>query len=211
MIKTGTGFFVSQEGHMATCYHVVEHNGHQAPAVLIDQPYTNSKWKGVVVSSDASKDICIIKAECPASVALDLGRYDSVKEGDDVAFMGFPLAISTLTTHKGIISAKGAGILPEYDFDVVQLDASVNTGNSGGPLILLSTLQVVGIVSAKVISIDPQLRQISQLRPGARMSIGGVDPVAAIQAVIKQIEDRLQLGIGYAISADYLKTMMTRL
>ncbi|MFH1559858.1 MAG: serine protease [Chloroflexota bacterium] len=210
MFKTGTGFFISDRGHIATCFHVLEHNNNTAPAVLIDQPATKSQWKGQFISADPSKDICIIKAECPASVALDLGSYSSAEEGDDVAFLGFPLGISNLTTHRGIISAKGLGVFPEYDFNVLQLDASVNMGNSGGPLIHISTRQVVGVVSAKLINIDPQLRQLSQLQPGARMTIGGIDPVAAIQAVIKQIEDRLQLGIGYAIPTDYLKSLIAK-
>ncbi|MEK9179280.1 MAG: trypsin-like peptidase domain-containing protein, partial [Patescibacteria group bacterium] len=69
----------------------------------------------------------------------------------EIIFSGFPLSVEHLTTHTGIISAKylRKGSFGNIDQKVFQIDGSINKGNSGGPLISLNDLKVIGIISTR--------------------------------------------------------------
>ena len=88
----------------------------------------------------------------------------------------------------------------------MRIDASVNHGNGGGPLFDLSGSQI-GVVNAKHGSLSAFLDQIKQAQPMAMISIGGIDPVKAIQALIIEMEKNLNLGIGYAVPTDSIRNL----
>jgi S1-C subfamily serine protease len=136
--------------------------------------------------------------------------------GDSIALLGFPLEHENLTCHHGIISSFYESGLVK----IIQIDASVNAGNSGGPLIDPVSGAAIGLVTRKATGLSrlfnemrstiQQNLQIARAATGG-ISIGGVDPVQAIVAsqnqmlaTMNEIERQANVGIGYAVSAEHL-------
>jgi S1-C subfamily serine protease len=136
--------------------------------------------------------------------------------GESIALIGFPLEHDNLTCHGGMISSFYASGVT----NIIQLDASVNAGNSGGPLIDVESGHVIGIVTRKATGLSQifsQLRlligqniAVAQAEEGG-IQIGGVNLVQATIAsqhqmliTMDEIERQANVGIGYAFSADHL-------
>lgn len=154
----GTGFFISADGYILTNHHVIADNvdpkyeGYSAVYVVTkDDPDT--EIPATVVGYDKVFDIALLKIVRNNAPTLTLGRSLDVSLGDKIYAIGNPIGIKNTVTA-GIISNK------EIDFfqlgRAFQIDAAVNPGNSGGPLIDTSG-QVIGIVFAGV----PQYEGIS--------------------------------------------------
>ncbi len=157
----GSGFFIDGQGHVVTNYHVVE----DATDIEI-QTIAGRTYSAKVAGADRLTDLAVLDVEIPKPEVypLILADYSLVKVGQKAIVMGSPLATGssmgldrspTITT--GIISAKDRSMPIESltrpnvnDFtieDLIQTDAAVNPGNSGGPL-LNSSGEVVGVVTA---------------------------------------------------------------
>ena len=136
--------------------------------------------------------------------------------GDPIAMLGFPLEHNNLTCHSGIISSFYASGVA----NIIQLDASVNSGNSGGPLIDPNNGLVLGLVTRKATGLSKlfdhlrgaikQNISVAQAAGGG-IAIGGIDVVQAIIVsqnqmlmTMNEIERQANVGIGYAISAEHL-------
>ena len=153
----GSGIFYNSDGIIVTNAHVV------GSETKVEVDFTDgTKVYGNVIGTDHNTDLAAIKVSVPASELhpLVLGNSSTLKIGETVSAIGDPLLlISSMTT--GIISATGrslpgnvqAGTSGNYytTGDIIQTDALVNPGNSGGPLIDLNG-QVVGIVWAQAIN-----------------------------------------------------------
>ena len=87
-----------------------------------------------------------------------------------------------------------------------RIDASVNHGNSGGPL-FNSVGELVGVVNAKHGSLSNFLQQVQNATPGASVSIVGINPIQVIQQLIGEMQRNLNLGIGYAIPTDHIGSL----
>lgn len=125
----GSGFVISEDGYIATNYHVIE--GAQKISVVT---FDNKVYEAEVTGTDAKTDIALIKigTEVPLP-AVEFGDSDKVKIGDWVLAIGNPFGLGSSVTA-GIISAKSRDIdSGPYD-DYLQTDASINQGNSGGPM-----------------------------------------------------------------------------
>ena len=125
----GSGFVISEDGYIATNYHVIE--GAQKISVVT---FDNKVYEAEVSGTDAKTDIALIKigTEVPLP-AVEFGDSDRVKIGDWVLAIGNPFGLGSSVTA-GIISAKSRDIdSGPYD-DYLQTDASINQGNSGGPM-----------------------------------------------------------------------------
>jgi S1-C subfamily serine protease len=206
--KVGTGFAVSSEGTYATCMHVLGN-----ATEFYAQFWGESKpVEAELLGRDADHDLAVLSVHQPVR-PLPLGDFAQVDVGDDVLSGGFPLEIWVPSFHKGMVSFKGELRLPHIkgEVDAVQLDGTMNRGNSGGPIIDPRDGRVVAIVSSSMGAIDQDLASLVQRQEGARVAIGGVDPVAALKKVIIQMYRHLQLGIGYGISVDYLSRLIVRL
>lgn len=211
IIGKGSGFVCGSGGLIATCNHVVS-GATGAARVLVKMPAHAEPLRADVTLSDPERDIAILQVELKDLAYMELGSYDDVAEGDLVAFCGYPLALSIPTTHVGIVSAKGKGIIPGLSLEVLQIDASINSGNSGCPLFLPENGLVVGVVNAKYGSISQALKSIAEMKePPSRVVIMGLDFVPTMNALVRDMEKNLQLGIGYAISVDYLKEALRQL
>jgi S1-C subfamily serine protease len=132
---------------------------------------------------------------------LSFGRFDALTEGDDVIYIGHPFGESEEFTSKGMISWIGKSEVG----NAFALNAIVNSGNSGGPLIDIKTGRVVGIVRAKYGTLTPYLKMISEgkLIMGAALGGGNFNLEHFVTDVAKTMDLHIQMGIGYAVSTEY--------
>ena len=143
----GTGFIVSEDGYIATNYHVVE--GATKITVTLN---TGEQHEAEFVGGDEVADLAIIKIEANGLSKAELGDSDALLQGQDVVAIGTPAGIEfAWTATKGIVSAinRMLDVDSQKTVNVIQTDASINPGNSGGPLINMKG-QVVGITSMKL-------------------------------------------------------------
>ena len=139
----GSGFVIDKTGHIVTNYHVVE------GADVVTVSFSNRDTvKAEVVGTDPSSDIAVLRVNTAASALtpLPLGNSDAVEVGDPVVAIGNPFGLDRTVTA-GIVSALQRLITAPNRFTidhVIQTDAPINHGNSGGPL-LSSRGQVIGV------------------------------------------------------------------
>ena len=174
----GSGVIASPDGYIVTNVHVVA----DADEIIV-RLGDHSEHKAKVVGLDPRTDVALLKIEAPNLPALPFGDSDRLEVGEPVMAIGNPFGLEqTVTT--GIVSAKerfiGSG---PYD-DFIQTDASVNPGNSGGPLVdTRGTL--VGINTA-IFS-----------QTGGSVGIGFAIPINLAKDVLRQLKDRGQVVRGY--------------
>ncbi|MBO4677302.1 MAG: trypsin-like peptidase domain-containing protein [Oscillospiraceae bacterium] len=147
---SGTGFIISSDGYILTNNHVVETAYKQNLKVTV-MLYDGTEYEAQIVGVEGdNNDIAVLKIEATGLNAATLGNSDDMKVGESVYLVGNPLGELTYTMTAGIISALDREIAAEQDASVnmFQLDAAVNSGNSGGP-VYNSRGQVIGVVTAK--------------------------------------------------------------
>ena len=141
---TGSGFVISADGYVVTNYHVVEGGG-QLSVVLHDGTEHDAK----LIGYDNANDVALLKVEAEGLQAVAVGDSDALIVGDQVAAIGNPLGELTSTMTVGYVSAKERDVNTSgFAINMIQTDAAINSGNSGGPLFDMYG-RVVGITSAK--------------------------------------------------------------
>ena len=146
---TGTGFVVSSSGYILTNAHLVE----DAEKVTVMFP-NDEELDAKVIGMDVDTDVAVLKVEKEGLKALALGNSDNVRVGEFVLAIGNPLDMKRLanTLTFGIISAKSREVTIDGQTNYfLQTDASINFGNSGGPLLNMRG-EVIGINSAKSVT-----------------------------------------------------------
>jgi S1-C subfamily serine protease len=143
--RNGTGFVVSQSGHIVTNNHVVDGCVDDIQGNLSGEAQVPLR----VVSADKTNDLALLQGPAGSFKGVASIRDKSIRPGDSVVAIGYPyhgLLTSDFTVTTGIVSSL-SGLLNDTRF--LQISAAVQPGNSGGPL-LDSKGQVVGIVAAKL-------------------------------------------------------------
>ena len=139
----GTGFLVRRDGLVITNYHVVE--GHIRVSL---QPHAGLNVRGEVIMADIEQDLAAIRVIPGAAIqdlpVLPIGVSRDVRVGDEVVAIGHPEQSAAFSLCRGIVSALSH--VSGNDF-LMQANLSINSGNSGGPLLKASGL-VVGMVSS---------------------------------------------------------------
>jgi serine protease Do len=172
---SGSGFIIDASGHILTNYHVVE--GADRVTVTLGD---GRVFKASVVGIDPAIDVALLQiaARDPLPVA-PLGRSDSLRVGEWVCAIGNPLGFVHSVTV-GVVSFLGRKVLDPSLDALIQTDAAITFGNSGGPLINARG-QVVGITTAIsaqaanigfAVPIDQVIRVLPQLRERGRVSRG---------------------------------------
>ena len=193
----GSGFVIDKAGHIVTNYHVIE------GADQIEVSFSNQDTlRATLVGSDPSTDIAVLRVDASSRslTPLVLGNSDAVRVGDPVVAIGNPFGLARTTTA-GIVSAVQERTITApngYPIDhVIQTDAQINSGNSGGPL-LNDRAEVVGVNS-----------QIAPAQGSSgNVGIGFAVPANTVKEVVAQLVatgrvDRAYLGIGGAtVTAD---------
>ncbi len=143
LTASGTGFAVTSIGHVVTNAHVVD--GAQKISVRVGEKLFDAK----LVAIDHQNDLAVLKLDAP-TLPLKIGAGDPVSLGDEVSVGGFPnpsIQGSSLKLTRGVISGM-KGI--QDDIRHYQIDAAIQPGNSGGPLLRSSSRSVVGVVNARL-------------------------------------------------------------
>ena len=138
----GSGFIISKDGIVVTNNHVI-----QDAEDIIVRVNGDKEYKAKVIGSDPLSDIAILKLDTTDNfVPVEFGNSDKARIGDWVIAIGNPFGLGGTVTS-GIISARNRSIgLSRYE-DYIQTDASINSGNSGGPLFDING-DVIGINTA---------------------------------------------------------------
>lgn len=177
----GTGFFISADGYILTNNHIVE-NAVKVTVTSLD----GDEYTAEVVGTDAKTDLALLKVKTSGHAFASLGDSTRLKVGEWVLAIGNPLGMAHTVTA-GIVSAKGRQLpgmnAPTYQ-DFIQTDASINRGNSGGPLVNMQA-EVVGVTS---MIYSPS---------GGSIGIGFAIPSNLAEKVIAQLKDQGKVVRGY--------------
>jgi S1-C subfamily serine protease len=170
---SGTGFVIDQQGHIVTNNHVVD-GAEDIEVNFLDGTIV----RGEIVGLDPDSDLAVIKVNRPAEelIPVELGDSDSLFIGETVLAIGSPFG-QRWTLTSGIISALDRTIqgLDQYSVgSVIQTDAAVNPGNSGGPLLNLD---------GHVIGVNSQIASQSRSNAGIAFAI----PSNLVKRVAEQL------------------------
>jgi serine protease Do len=167
----GSGFIISGNGLIVTNNHVIQ-DAEEITVVLQD----DTKLKATILGRDEKTDIALLKVEPTTALPfVPFGNSDDLRVGDWVIAIGNPLGFGGTVTA-GIVSARGRDINSGPYDDFIQTDASINRGNSGGPLFNMNG-EVIGINTA---IFSPN---------GGSIGIGFSIPAALAQPVIEQLKE----------------------
>lgn len=188
---SGTGFFITQDGYILTNYHVVK--GASTVQVTL---YNGETYDASVIGGDEDYDIAVIKIDVTGASAVVLGDSGALNIGESVAAIGNPLGELTFSLTVGYVSAldREVTLSSGTTMDLIQTDAAINSGNSGGPLIN-SSGQVIGINSAKL---------SSNYSNTTIEGLGFAIPITEAKAIINDlinfgyVTGKPQIGIGAA-------------
>jgi S1-C subfamily serine protease len=196
----GTGFVVGNGRQIITNAHVIgvelDVDNKQTLAVFSGHGADAIAHPARVVRTDEAHDLALLSIEGTALPVLQLGDSDEVREGQDIAFTGFPIGMVLglyPATHRGIVAAITPTAQPAQHatelnplrisrrrsgFDAFQLDATAYPGNSGSPVFELSNGRVIAIVNSVVVK---ETREAMLSRPS---------------------------GITYAVPANYIRPLL---
>lgn len=171
VFSLGSGFIIDAAGYVVTNNHVID-DAEEVTVTLSD----NSKYKAKVVGRDKKTDLALLKVEAKKPLPfVPLGDSDAMRVGDWVIAIGNPYGLGGSVTQ-GIISARQRNLNAGPFDDFLQTDASINRGNSGGPL-FNEKGEVIGINTA---IFSPS---------GGSIGIGFAVPVAVAKPVIAQLRE----------------------
>ena len=182
----GSGFVIDKSGHVVTNYHVVE-NARQISVSFPNRDRVNA----TVVGVDPSTDVAVLKVDVKsrALTPLPLGDSDGVRVGDPVVAIGNPFGLERSVTA-GIVSALQRQIAApnSYSIDqVIQTDASINSGNSGGPLLN---------ARGAVIGVNTAIATGSDIERG-NVGIGFAVPINTVKSVAAQLIEHGKVERAY--------------
>jgi serine protease Do len=187
---SGSGVFISDQGYILTNNHVVEGTT-DLTIVLSD----GSQEKATIVGTDPYSDIAILKTDGKVPAVATLGNSDLLQPGETVIAIGSPLGDFKNTVTVGVVSATGRSIDTGQGYQIenlIQTDAAINQGNSGGPLVDLA---------GEVVAINTLIVRNTGSGSVAE-GLGFAIPINTAQAVATQLIQkgfvaRPYLGINY--------------
>jgi S1-C subfamily serine protease len=231
VVSVGTGF--KSENYIITNNHVynptnsdeitIQFKKSDGKGVSLEKKYTSEDFISILKDGmhKDSWDFAILEDSHFFTIP-NLKISDEKKEieiGQKCAFLGFPFSSNYLTIHEAIVSARYTN--QKNNVKYIQLDASVNGGNSGGPLIEIETQEVIGIITLKKTGFSERFRdlnesfksniQLFEKNPGG-VSISGIDPIEAFKIIQNQLtilgqemERSSNVGIGFAFELDEVR------
>ena len=175
---SGTGFFITDQGYILTNNHVVD--GTKEVNIILSD---GTEQKATLVGTDIYSDIAVLKTDGNVPAVAKLGNSDILKPGESVITIGSPLGNFKNSVTVGVVSATGRSIDTGNGYqieDLVQTDAAINHGNSGGPLVNLAG-EVIGVNTLVVRNTNS-----GDVAEGLGFAI----PINTAQAVAQQIIEK---------------------
>lgn len=177
--SSGSGVFISAEGYALTNHHVVADTT-SVSVILSD----GTELPAEVVGTDRVADLAVLKVEGEVPAVATLGDSDLLKPGETVIAIGSPLGEFKNTVTAGVISGTGRVITTDEGWqmeDLIQTDAAINSGNSGGPLVNLA---------GEVIGINTLVLRGSSMGGAPAEGLGFAIPTNTAREVANQIIER---------------------
>lgn len=174
---SGSGFIISDDGYILTNHHVIEDSN----SITVTM-YDGSVYDAALIGYDQSNDIAVLKIDATGLTPVVLGDSDAMNVGDSVVAIGNPLGELTFSLTAGLISAKDRQITMSggTTMNLIQTDAAINSGNSGGALFNMYG-EVVGVTNAKY----------SSSSSGASIdNIGFAIPINTIRPIVESIIEK---------------------
>ena len=180
-LGSGSGIILTSDGYIVTCKHVVD--GAESIKVILND---DKEYDAKLVGSDTRSDLAVLKIDKTGLTPATLGDSDMLTVGEDVIAIGNPLGELRGTATSGIISALSREVTVENaKMKLIQTDAAISPGNSGGGLFNASG-SLVGIVNAKASSSNSE-------------GLGFAIPVSSVKTIISNLIDH-----GYVLGRAYL-------
>ena len=175
----GSGFILTADGYILTNYHVVEDSNSITVSL-----YDGSSYDAKLIGYDENNDIAVLKIDATGLQPVVLGSSDDLHVGDQVVAIGNPLGELTFSLTAGMVSALNREVTFSNGLrmSLIQTDAAINAGNSGGPLFDMAG-NVIGITSAKISGIT-----------GSGASIEGVGFAIPINEALRVVYDLQEYG-----------------
>ena len=188
---SGSGFIITTDGYILTNYHVIE----DSDAITVSM-YDGSTYDAALIGYDKNNDIAVLKIEAEHLSPVVLGDSDTLNVGDSVVAIGNPLGELTFSLTAGLVSAKDRQVTfsDNVTMNLIQTDAAINSGNSGGALFNMYG-EVVGVTNAKYSSSSSGEASID--------NIGFAIPINSIRSIVQSI-----IETGY-ISKPYMGVTVT--
>lgn len=196
VLGTGSGVIIEETGTIVTNFHVIANNDR-----LLVTMNDGSEVEAKVVGFDEPTDIAVLEVEGDNLPVIALGDSDALRVGSPVVAVGNPLGAEfSQTVTDGIISGTNRKLQGQGQaFGLLQTNAAINSGNSGGALVD-GQAKLIGINSAKIAATGVE-------------GIGFAIPVNEVMSVVKQLQeighvDRPYIGItGYSLTPDLAAQM----
>ena len=189
----GSGVIISSDGYILTCAHVVS-GASQITVTIGDTDYT-----ATVVGEDDTSDVAVLKIDATGLTPATVGDSDGLAVGDNVLAVGNPLGELGGTVTSGIVSALNRSVTIQgtsstNTMSLIQMDASVSPGNSGGGLFNMNG-ELIGLVNAKSSSSDAE---------GLGFAIPINDAIQVAQDLLENgyVSGRPYMGITYIAVTD---------
>ena len=189
----GSGVIISSDGYILTCDHVVT-GASNITVTIGDQDYA-----ATIVGEDSTSDVAVIKIDATGLTPATIGDSDSLAVGENVLAVGNPLGELGGTVTSGIVSALNRSVTIQgtnstNTMSLIQMDASVSPGNSGGGLFDMNG-ELIGIVNAKSSSSDAE---------GLGFAIPINDAIKVAQDLLENgyVTGRPYMGITYIAVTD---------
>ncbi len=188
---SGSGFVISDDGYILTNYHVIEDSNSIAVSM-----YDGTTYEAKLIGYDESNDIAVLKVEAEGLSPVILGDSDNLNVGDEVVAIGNPLGELTFSLTVGYVSAmdRQVTLSSNVTMNLIQTDAAINSGNSGGALFNLYG-EVIGVTNAKYSSSSSSEASID--------NIGFAIPMNSVRSIVESIIEKGYIAkpyIGVTIS-----------
>jgi S1-C subfamily serine protease len=222
-ITSGSGFKMG--GHLITNNHVIQVPsarrvilrtvGLDGSASVFEADFGRLDFQSKLQSGkdESSWDYAVLAVNHPAFAQipdLEVKEDDEIAIGSEACFLGFQFEQTNLAMHRGLVSSTFVKAGVRY----VQIDGSVNHGNSGGPLIDIADGKVLGIVTRKATGLTKDFENLDKMlqnnidllnRSSGSVFLSGIDPIAVtrmiqeqIRVIARNIGRSANVGIGYA-------------
>jgi 2-alkenal reductase len=183
---SGSGVIISEQGYILTNNHVVA-DTIEVAVIFAD----GSQLSAEIVGADLFSDIAVLKVDGRIPALAPLGNSDALKPGETVIAIGSPLGDFKNTVTVGVISATGRSLDIDENYQMeglIQTDAAINQGNSGGPLVNLA---------GEVIGINTLIVRGGNFGSAVAEGLGFAIPANTVQAISQQLIEKGYVAYPY--------------